>query len=319
MNKSEINNFIKENSTLSYKELSDLIGISPNAVKLRYRDMKLPLKEVSVMKPKKDIEKYLESKGVSIDEVVRLLEMQKPNVEVIKRKVASHYRFGIVSDTHLADRACALNELHEFYRICKSKGIKEIVHGGDIMSGMNVYPGQINDLLCFGFDDHLKYAVENYPKVKGITTYFISGNHDEAYKKSFGVDFGRHLADDRKDLVYLGMYDATVVLNGITIGLHHGGGGNSYALSYKLQKYVEKLGSGQKPQIYVLGHYHGAFYMFYRNVHCILPSCFQKPNDFSVRHGLPNQIGGWIVDLEIADDDMNSIINFKTELISFYE
>ena len=319
MNTQEVNEYIKNNTHLSYSELSDILGISYGAVKKRYYRLKLPKKEVVYMKPSKEVEKYLKEKGVRLEEVMELLEAKKPNIEIIERKTKIKYSFGIVSDTHLADRACALSALTTFYKLCSKRGIKDIVHAGDIMTGINVYPGQINDLVCFGFDDHLKYAVEHYPKIKGIKTYFISGNHDESYKKGFGIDFGKHLNLKRNDLIYLGMYDATITLNGVVIGLHHGGGGNSYALSYKLQKYIEKLGSGQKPQIYILGHYHGSFYMFYRNVHCLLPGCWQKPNDFSVRHGLPNQLGGWIINLEIADDDKNSIINFKSEFIPFYE
>src|SRR3990170_1158439 len=108
MNTQEVNEYIKNNTHLSYSELSDILGISYEAVKKRYYKLKLPKKEVVYMKPSKEVEKYLKEKGV-------------------------------------------------------------------------------------GFDDHLKYAVEHYPKIKGIKTYFISGNHDESYKKGFGIDFGKHL------------------------------------------------------------------------------------------------------------------------------
>lgn len=133
-----------------------------------------------------------------------------------------------------------------------------------------------------------------------------------------GVDIGRLIAQARADLVYLGLYDATVTLNGVSIGLHHGDGGNAYAISYKLQKFVEKIGAGQKPQIYVLGHYHDALYMFYRNIHCFLPGCWQRPNDFSVRKGFPNMLGGWFVDMEVADDEHNSITDLTMKFIPFY-
>jgi hypothetical protein len=104
------------------------------------------------------------------------------------------------------------------------------------------------------FTEHVNYCVENYPKEEGVTTYFITGNHDLDYMKVAGVDVGKLISASRPDLKYLGQYDATIRLNGIYIGLHHGGGGASYAQSYKLQKYVERIGAGQKPQIYVLGH-----------------------------------------------------------------
>jgi predicted phosphodiesterase len=90
------------------------------------------------------------------------------------------------------------------------------------------------------------------------------------------------------------------------------------AISYKLQKFVEKIGAGQKPQIYILGHYHAVLYMFYRNIHCFMPGCWQKPNNFSVRRGLPNMLGGWIVELEVADDKFSTITRITPRFVPYY-
>ena len=186
------------------------------------------------------------------------------------------------------------------------------------MAGLNVYPSQINDLLCFGVDDHLKYTVENYPHQEGITTYVCDGNHDLNYKKVAGVLALKHLSRVRPDIRYLGTYDATLILNGVKIGLHHGAGGPAYAESYKLQKYIEKIGAGQKPQIYCLAHYHSVLYMFYRNIHSFMPGSWQRPTDYSVRLGLPNMIGGWIIELEVADDKEHSITSISFRFIPYY-
>jgi len=268
-------------------------------------------------KKEKKVLDLLKSKGVSQQQLEVLLESKERFISIRQKRRTRKYKFGIVSDTHLVDKSCALDELHDFYKRCKREGVHDIVHAGDILSGMNVYKGQIVDLERYGIDEHLEFGLKNYPREEGIKTYFILGNHDLDYKNTAGIDIGKHLAK-RPDLIYVGMYDATLTLNGITIGLHHGGGGASYALSYKLQKYVEKIGSDQKPQIYILGHYHGAFYMFYRNIHCFLPACFQKPTDLSVRFGLPNCVGGWIVEVEIADDECNSIDKITYEFIPYY-
>jgi hypothetical protein len=58
--------------------------------------------------------------------------------------------------------------------------------------------------------------------------------------------------------------------------------------------------------------------MFYRNIHAFLPGCFQLPNDFSVRKGLPNMISGWRVELEVADDKMNTIRSIKETNVAYY-
>lgn len=266
----------------------------------------------------KKTDDILSKYGITPDELVRLLEQRRPKTKLYIPRSAIKYRFAIVSDTHLVDRACALSELHHFYKKCKSSGITEIIHAGDLLTGISVYRGQINDLLCFGVDAHLKYAAENYPHEQGITTYCISGNHDCNYKVDSGTEILAHLAQQRPDIKYLSMYDATVVLNGVKVGLHHAGGAPAYAESYKLQKYIEKIGGGQKPQIYVLGHYHSALYMFYRNIHTFLPGCWQHPNDFSVRYGFSNMIGGWIIELEVAKDKYSTITDITPKFVAFY-
>lgn len=130
--------------------------------------------------------KLLEEKGVSQKELERLLttkEQQKLSTKVNQPRTKLVYTFGIVSDTHLVDKGCALAELHDFYKKCKAAGVTEIVHGGDLLTGQNVYPGQSNDLLCFGVDAHVDYAAENYPKLDGIKTIVCGGITKDDYDK----------------------------------------------------------------------------------------------------------------------------------------
>lgn len=263
-------------------------------------------------------ENLLARKGVSYEELKSLLKNRRKTVKVSQPRVSKSYRFAIVSDTHLCDKGCAIEELHQFYHMCKEQGIKDIVHAGDIVAGMNVYKGQVNDLVAFGLDAQVKYVVKQYPQIEGITTYFITGNHCESFQTHAGADVGELISERRPDLKYLGLHDAQVVLNGVSIGLHHGAKGVPYAVSYHMQKYVEKIGAGQKPQIYVLGHYHSSFYMFYRGIHCFLPGCWQRANAFSVRLGLPECIGGWIIDLQIEDDKRNTIRSINQKFVAFY-
>lgn len=266
----------------------------------------------------KQIQKLIEAKGLTARQIEELLKMKAPSIKVIKPRKTARYKFAVIADTHLVDKVCAISELYDFYARCAKMGITEIVHAGDLMHGINVYRGQINDLLCFGFQDHLDFAIRHYPQLGGITTYFIGGNHCESYVTHCGADILSFISKARPDMVYLGMYDATVILNGVSIGLHHGAHGVPYSISYHLQKYVEKIGAGQKPQIYVLGHYHSSLYMFYRNIHCFLPGCWQRPNNYSVRRGLPNLLGGWVIELEVANDRQHSITEISQRFIPYY-
>lgn len=100
------------------------------------------------------------------------------NIKPLSLQLGSgkEYQFGAIGDTHLCSGKERLRELHTFYEICQRRGVKDVYNAGDIIAGMGVYPGQEFELNVFGADNQVNYAVQNYPKVEGITTYFIGGN-----------------------------------------------------------------------------------------------------------------------------------------------
>lgn len=318
MNHKEIIEYIKSNPEVGRRNLAKIFGISEYTAEKLKKEC-VPEQYVKKSITEKDVAKFLKERGLSEKSVIELLTPNQYSPRIIGNESIKEFSIGIIGDTHLCDKACALDELHDFYHKCKESGVEHIVHAGDVTAGIRVYPGQEFDLSCHGFGDQLQYLVDNYPQVDGLQTHVISGNHDLSFKQSAGANFVQELSNRRDDINWVGDYDATVFINGISIGLHHGAGGNAYSVSYKAQKYIEKIGAGQKPQIYVLGHYHVAMSMLYRNIHCFMPGCWQKPNDFSVRLGLPNMICGYIVHLKVCDDGHNSIRSIKSELVAYYD
>jgi hypothetical protein len=117
-------------------------------------------------------------------------------------------------------------------------------------------------------------------------------------------------------MVYLGQYSADIILSGTRIRLHHGDGGGAYALSYKGQKLAESIPSGQKPRVFIMGHYHTAFYFWYRNMHVINAGCFEDQTLFLLRKGLNPAIGGWLVELRLGKK-ANDILACQTSWIPF--
>lgn len=227
------------------------------------------------------------------------------------------FEIGIVSDTHLWAKTCALSELHHFYKICKERGISDVLHAWDLCDwGWKVYPWQLWELVVYWYDDMLDYVKQNYPKQEGIKTHFILWNHDEDFLKHWWANFWKAISQVREDMNYLWFYDANVVINWVKIGLHHWAWWGSYAQSYKIQKYVETLTWDRKPQLYVLGHYHWSLFMSMRNIHCLLPACFQKPNNFSVRLNLPNIIWWYIIKFSLTDK--NEIRAITPTFIPYY-
>ena len=267
----------------------------------------------------KDLMKELGLTSKQVENILLSRKTKKNKPQILKRYMSDReLRFGIVSDTHLCSTHEKLNELHTFYHICKKMKVDTILHAGDMVAGWKVYRGQENEVHTFGAIGQSNYVIENYPKVKGIKTYFITGNHCESFWKLAGIDIGDVIADKREDMIYLGMYDADVFLKGVHIKLHHGDGGGAYALSYKGQKYAEQIPSGKKPRVMIIGHFHTSFYFWYRNIHIINAGCFEGQTTFLARKMLNPAIGGWIVDLRLGKKK-NDVIACQTGWIPFFE
>lgn len=247
-----------------------------------------------------------------------LLGKKQSKPKILKRHITDEVvRIGVIADTHLCSTEEKLSELKTFYDICRKMGVKEVFHAGDLLCGWKVYRGQENEVKVFGARNQANYAIRNYPRVKGLTTYFINGNHDESWYKLAGIDTGELIANDRSDMVYLGFYQGSFEINGVKIALHHGDGGGAYALSYKGQKFAESIPSGNKPRVLIIGHYHTAFYFWYRNIHILNAGCFEGQTLFLKRKMLNPAVGGWIVDIRLSNEP-NSVLAFKPAWIPFF-
>lgn len=261
----------------------------------------------------------LDEFGVSEAQAKRIIRGRKAKPRVLNLHITDKtYTFGVVSDTHLCSVHEKLNELHTFYEICRKEGIKEVVHAGDIIAGWGIYRGQENEVHTFGAYKQAQYVVDHYPRVKGITTYFITGNHCLSWWQRAGIDPGFIISERRDDMVYLGQYSGEVRFGNVRVRLHHGAGGGAYALSYKAQKLVEQLQSGRKPHIFILGHYHSAIYFWYRNVHVFLPGCFEAQSLFMLRKGLNPAIGGWTIKLHTTNSKKTPVVAITPTWIPFF-
>lgn len=317
MNHKEIIEYIKSNPEVGRRNLSKMFGISQYTAEKIKKEC-VPEQYMKKSITEKDVAKFLKERGLSEKSVIELLTPNQYSPRIIGNESIKEFSIGIIGDTHLCDKACALDELHDFYHKCKESGVEHIVHAGDVTAGIRVYPGQEFDLIYHGFSEQLKHVIESYPQIDGITTHVIAGNHDLSFKQHAGASFVEEVSNKRNDIKWVGDYAANISINGISIRLHHGDGGVGYAASYRLQRNVEAFESGEKPQIYVLGHYHRTLAMFIRNVHSYMPGCWQRPTDFSIRKGLPNQICGYIAHVKTLNDNRNSIRSISSEIITYY-
>jgi DNA repair exonuclease SbcCD nuclease subunit len=227
------------------------------------------------------------------------------------------FKIGIVSDTHLGSTCQQITFLHEAYRIMKERGIKKVLHAGDLIEGNGkLFRGQVYEMFLHGADSMINYAIKNYPQEKGITTYIIGGSHDYSFYKEDGLDVLQRVSEARPDIKYLGMYGAYLQIGKILIYLMHGSGGVAYARSYRMQKIIEQFPPEKKPHILLLGHYHVQCHIpTYRNVAGFMLPCFQTQTNYLMAKGLFPEIG--FVILTITPDD-KGIFSYKTEWHPFY-
>lgn len=264
----------------------------------------------------------------TIDETLAALsvhkEEKKPALQNFEPKVTKSkwdgtrvLKFAIMGDTQLGSKYAQITYLHQFYDLCKQEGITDVYHTGDITDGLKMRPGHEYELYVNSADDMLEDVVKNYPRREGITTHFITGNHDASLYKHVGYDIGKAIDNRRDDMEYLGRDWAKVYLTpNCVLELRHPWDGSAYSLSYKPQKMIEGMESDSKPNILAIGHYHKAEYLFYRNVHSLQTGCFQGQTPFTRGKGISVHLGGWIVTIRV--DENGYIQGFAPEYVPYY-
>jgi predicted phosphodiesterase len=212
-------------------------------------------------------------------------------------------RFGVVSDTHLCSKWQQLTFLNHLYDIFKKEGINTVFHSGDLTEGFKMRPGHEHEIFKFGADEQAQYVIENYPYREGITTKFITGNHDHSHIKNGGTDIGKPIAKSRPDMIYLGLSNAKVYITpNCVVELNHPLDGAAYALSYAPQKTIDAMSGGEKPNILLNGHHHKLFYMIYRNVHAYECGTTQAQTPWMRGKRIAANVGGWIINVHVNED-----------------
>ena len=243
----------------------------------------------------------------------------KPTVVRKDWNGSKHIRIGVVSDTHLGSKHAQLTFLEELYDRYAELGITDVYHCGDITDGM--YPNrndQIYELHAHGADAQVDYVVNNYPKRDGITTHFITGNHDFTFVRNTGYNIGPAIDMRRDDMEYLGMFNAKVWLTPkCDLELNHPLDGSAYALSYSIQKTIDALSGGEKPKILCNGHHHKYLTMFYRNIHAIEVPSVQAQTPYMKGKRLAAHVGGLVLDIYV--DEEGTIERFACEMIPLYK
>lgn len=261
----------------------------------------------------------LKEQGYLVDYVNgELLKLRTPNKTDDVYEVPNptdHLKLCLISDTHLCSNYDRIDILNYIYEKADKRGIKHILHSGDFTDGRSSRPEHIYELKEVSYDGQVDYCVDKYPRVEGITTYAIQGNHDDWWYKSTGSEILRSISKQRDDIVYLGSGYADMKIGKLKIRLFHGKSGQSYAKSYKVQKYLDSIAVEDRPAILQTGHVHQSFYMKQDNTHCFQTSCLEDITPFAKSMGLSNDKSCWWLD--VGYDRNGNIVEIQQELETF--
>ena len=124
---------------------------------------------------KKELAKDLGLTLKQFQQIAEITQQREPRV-IPGYDTENEFTFAVVSDTHLCSIEEKRRELKTFYRLVAKRGIRDVLHCGDIVAGMRIYRGQEFELHTHGFDNQAAYTIKNYPRENGVTTHFITGN-----------------------------------------------------------------------------------------------------------------------------------------------
>jgi hypothetical protein len=337
-----------QDPNLTYSEIGKQLGIAEQTIKNRFCEerKKTPitglsdqiLKELQKERPIKDLceqlkisERVLRASLEDLSERGFLFKEFEEKIKLAKDLAPQFNRhsedwngdtvikFGAVCCTHLGNKWQQLTFLNHLYDVFEQEGIVTVYHGGDITDGFyKSRPGHIYELFKIGADEQAEYVIDVYPKRKGIVTKFITGNHDYTHIMNGGTDIGKRIALSRNDMIYLGYNNAKVDLTpNCVMEINHPGDGSSYAISYSIQKYIDSMSGGDKPNILLNGHHHKGLYIPYRNVHGIEMGTVEAQTPFMKSQRIAAMVGGFIIEVHV--DGEGTITRFKNEFIQLYK
>lgn len=236
------------------------------------------------------------------------------------------FTFGAVGDLHAASKYCRWDVREDLYKRIANSDAQCVLDTGNWIDGEASF--NRFDLEAHGLDEQVKLLATRHPKIKGLHTYAVWGDdHEGWYVQREGIDVGRYAESVMRSYGHewtnLGFMEATVILKNrnsgavATLAVVHPGGGASYATSYAIQKIIESLEGGEKPNVGLYGHYHKMWSGIIRNVFVLQTGTAQEQTPFMRKKKLEAHVGGCLVKLE-QDPETGGIIGFTPTMWKYY-
>lgn len=225
-----------------------------------------------------------------------------------------YFKFAHFTDLHIGSVYFDPSLYKQALEECDREDVMFECYTGDITEGMSNRPGHVYELTEIGYTAQKKRAVEllSYSSRK---KYMIAGNHDWWFMKSNGANIVEDIAEEI-GAYYLGHNEGDIPINGVVMKLWHGEDGDSYALSYRVQKIIEAFTGGEKPHILLCGHTHKYIKLFDRNVHAISGGAICKQSHFMRMKRRPNHTGFCIIEVWTKK---GTVVKLRETFYPFYQ
>lgn len=252
--------------------------------------------------------KAAREEAAQLRETLALVQRENQRYNIEAPGEDNSITLGVISDLHYGSRYTERNTVKALFDTLKQAKVETVLIPGDILDGHNVYRGQVFEQTGRGIDEQIAFG-KQFAKICPCPVKFITGNHDESFKKAVGTEIGTMIAD-AYGWEYLGSESATLDIRTrnkrkYTVQLLHPGGGCAYAISYRLQKIVEQLEGGRKPHMLINGHYHKAELLpAYRNVTGVQAGCAQWQTPFMLTRGLAAHVGVWVIRITVSSTSL---------------
>lgn len=219
-------------------------------------------------------------------------------------------RVGAITDTHIGSVQFSEQRLFQAFEEFHKEKVDFITHSGDVTEGMSNRPGHVYELDHIGYAKQKEYAISLFSGWSDTPIYAIDGNHDRWFIKSSGALIVKDIADSITNFNFIGHDEGDISLDGKAIlKLWHGEDGNSYALSYRLQKIAESLSGGEKPNAMICGHVHKYVSIFERNIWITSAGSVQAQTPWMRGKRIAAHVGFSIIDLWINGNGICKMTN----------
>lgn len=211
-------------------------------------------------------------------------------------------RVGAITDTHIGSLKMPLERIYQAFNEFKKEKVDFITHSGDVTEGMSNRPGHVYELSHIGYDNQKSAAIDVFKQWTDTDIYAIDGNHDRWFLKSNGAKIVQDISAVVPNFHFIGHDEGDISLKGkAVLKLWHGEDGNSYALSYRLQKILESLTGGEKPNAIHAGHVHKYVDIFERHVFCTSIGSMQSQTPWMRGKRIAAHVGFAIIDYWVND------------------